>query len=101
MNATKLIERVVQQSLRRSNPRHPEVQFRQAARRIVEILLDQDSVAGSALGEASVHRPQRSLVWQAALTGHEGGQTWRSRGVKNKAQALRMALRDRRPRQRS
>ncbi len=84
MTATKLMERVLQQSLRRSNPRHTEVQYRQAVRRRVDRLLDQDSVAASALGEASVPRPQRSRVWQAAFTGRAGGQTkgrWRRRAV--------------------
>ena len=72
-------------------PTGSQSSIRRAAQQIVPILLGEEPVSESHLLEASVHRPKRSRVWQAAFTASTGGQTWRSTGLTNRHQALRVA----------
>ena len=58
---------------------------------IVSTLLDEQPLAAVPVCEASVHLPQRSRVWVAAFTGHNGGQVWRSTGLTDHDQALVLA----------
>ena len=58
---------------------------------IVSALLGERPLAETSVCEASVHLPQRSRVWVAAFTGHNGGQVWRSTGLTDHDQALVLA----------
>ena len=75
----------------------PEVRPRSAlaqqksATAIVNTLLDDEPPVEGPVCEASVHLPQRSRVWVAAFTGHNGGQVWRSTGLTDHDQALVLA----------
>jgi hypothetical protein len=96
MNAIELIEHLLQEQplaeTRSSGaPTGSRSSIRRAAQQIVQILLGEEPVAESCLSEASVHRPKRSRVWQAAFTASTGGQTWRSTGLTNRHQALLVA----------
>lgn len=64
-----------------------------AARRVVRRLLDETDVAKVPVCEASVHRPTRSRVYVASFTGPAGGQVWKSTGLTDRNQALRVARR--------
>jgi len=44
-----------------------------------------------ALSEASVHLPKRGRRWIACFTGPDGGQVWRTTGLVDRDQALRLA----------
>ena len=96
MHAIELIGQLLQEQLlaeTRSSEAPPGSQssIRRAAQQIVHILLGEERVAESRLSEASVHRPKRSRVWQAAFTAATGGQTWKSTGLTNRHQALLLA----------
>ena len=93
MSATKLIEWLLQEQPLSKIPQakiHTPLPSEgpSAAEVIVEILLD-----NAPLSEATVHRPKRGSVWVASLTGAGGGQTWRSTGLSDRAQALLVARR--------
>jgi len=95
MNAIELIEHLLQEQplaeTRSSEvPPGSRSSIRRAAQQIVQILLGEESVESHLL-EASIHRPERSRVWQAAFTAATGGQTWRSTGLTNRDQALLVA----------
>ena len=62
-----------------------------AARQILEFLLSDDPMVDLPIVEARVYRSPRSRIWQATYTSAEGGQEWRSTGLTDKAQALRLA----------
>ncbi len=62
-----------------------------AARQIVAVLLEEEPSTPFSILEATVHRPRRSRIWVATFTGPMGGQIWRTTGLANQAQALRLA----------
>ena len=64
-----------------------------AALNLVGFLLGDEPRAETPISEASVHLPKHSGIWQAVFTGKNGGQTWRSTGLTNREQALRLARR--------
>src|ERR1035437_5180634 len=93
MSAIELIEHLFQEQplaeTRSSGaPTGSRSSIRLPAQQIVQILLGEEPVTESCLSEASVHRPKRSRVWQAAFTAATGGLTWRSTGLTNRNQAL-------------
>jgi hypothetical protein len=57
------------------------------------LLLDEARLADVIVCEASVHRGKRSRIWIASFTGSAGGQVWRSTGLTDRNQALRLARR--------
>jgi hypothetical protein len=58
---------------------------------VVRVLLDDEPLSETPVCEASVHLPRRSRVWQAAFTGPNGGQIWRSTRLTDRDQALLVA----------
>jgi len=56
-----------------------------SAQRLVEILLD------VRLDEASIRLPSRGTICMAVYTGPEGGQVWRSTGLRDRDEALALA----------
>src|SRR4051794_22883281 len=58
---------------------------------IVNTLLDDEPMTEVPVCEASVHLPRRGRVWVASFTGPEGGQIWRTTGMTDRDQALRLA----------
>ena len=96
MKAMELIEHLLrEQALAEAwssgAPPGSQSSIHQAAQQIVHNLLGEECGAESHLLEASVHRPKRSRVWQAAFTAATGGQTWKTTGLTNRHQALLVA----------
>jgi|SRR5882762_2116653 len=65
--------------------------IRVAATELANRLLNEDS--WNEISEASVHRPARSEIWQAAFTSASGGQRWKSTGLRDRNRALQLARR--------
>jgi hypothetical protein len=65
--------------------------IRRTATEIVNRLLEAQPVGWVPVMEASVHRSNRSQVWQAVYTSATGGQEWKSTGLTDRAQALLVA----------
>jgi hypothetical protein len=87
MNATELVEHLLAGTRPSEAPSRSQTAPTGAAQEIVKVLLGEEPSVG-ALVEASVHRPQRSRIWQAVFTGPEGGPRWRSTGLTDRDQAL-------------
>ena len=58
---------------------------------LADFLLEDATV--SDVLESSVHRAKHGKVWIATFTGPEGGQVWRSTGLTDREQAVRVARR--------
>src|SRR5271169_6600728 len=65
--------------------------IRRTATEIVNRLLEAHPVGVVPVVEASVHRSNRSRIWNAAFTGPGGGQIWKSTGLTDRDQALVVA----------
>jgi hypothetical protein len=65
--------------------------IRRTAAEIVNRLLEEQPVGGVPVFEASVHRSNRSRIWNAVFTGPTGGQVWKSTGLTDRDQALVVA----------
>jgi Sigma-70, region 4 len=61
-----------------------------AATTIVSTLLGEQSLATTPVCEASVHLPRSGSIWVAAFTGPNAGQVWRSTGLTDHDEALRL-----------
>ena len=62
-----------------------------AAATIVSTLLGEQPLAAAPVCEASVHLPRSGSIWVASFTGPNGGQVWRSTGLTDHDEALRLA----------
>ncbi len=69
----------------------PQSDPQSAARHIVTVLLEEEPQSEFSIMEVTVYRPRRSTIWVATFTGPMGGQIWRTTGVANRAEALRLA----------
>lgn len=90
MRAIALIESLLQQE---PLPGTSLTEMQEAAREMVEFLLDQEPVGEDPVCEASVHRSTRSRVYMASFTGPAGGQIWKSTGLRDRESALALAQR--------
>ena len=59
--------------------------------RLLDCKEDAEKFECAELWETTVHRPRRSRVWVATFTGPAGGQVWKSTGLTDQDQAIRLA----------